>query len=114
MKLCVLNVELDDIEPLHTWNGMCLYLLPISEYKKCILRGVVSTNVGRNARICYLYTCDIFKGRFKLCEESISKDGVNSYFNAASILGERFILGEEMIKKSLFRRDYENHFNIIL
>ena len=41
MKLCVLNSKLDH-DPLYECVRVYLYNLPLKEYKKCILKGMIS------------------------------------------------------------------------
>lgn len=139
MKLCVLKSKIE-YEPLYEDTGLFLYNIPISEYKKQILKGNVSTATGHNASICYHYVSCTLRSRFELGEEmisncplysyfyaryitkcrfiigekAISESGYKSYMYALYVLRERFLLGEEMIKQSEYCKDYEEHFNIKL
>lgn len=99
MKLCLLSDRLD-CEPLYTCNGLYLYYISITEYRKCILKGIVDYDTYNNASICYMYARDILKGRFELGEELIIKDSEYSYWYARIVLRGRFELGEELISTS--------------
>ena len=122
MKLCVLKNRLDSA-PVHEYEFVSIYLLPIDDYRKEILKGNVSMDVYDCAWACYdyafynnesrfeigeefiskdsycslLYALDILKGRFKLGEDAISKDQSYSYWYARDILKGRFLLGEQAI-----------------
>ena len=96
MKLCVLTKKIDE-KYMYTEKGVYLYYLPIIEYKKQILKGVVCICEFSNARIYYLYSKDILTSRFEIGEEAISMNGLYSYLYANEVLKSRFILGEEVI-----------------
>lgn len=139
MKLCVLTNKIV-AECLYMDDGLYLYNLSIVDYKKQILKGNMCNDLRGCAYICYYYSTDVIRGKFEQGEESISKDAWYSYLYASNVLGgrfvlgestistlggdsymyarnvlkERFLVGEEMIKKSKYRKDYENHFNIVL
>ena len=102
MKLCVLTSKLVQ-EPLYEHTELCLFLyhIPIDEYKKCILKGIVHTDETLTSRACFVYARDVLKGRFELGEESISKDLGNSFMYATRVLKERFILGESVISTDI-------------
>ena len=129
VKVCVLKYMLVE-DPTYDHHSRYLYILPIDEYKKQILKGNVYTDTNLLARVCasyarnilkgrfelgedyiskdsyfgYSYARHVLKGRFKLCEETISKDYTTSYLYTVHVLRERFILGEAIIKDSPYRR----------
>lgn len=111
MKLCVLRIKIDE-KFLYTDYGVYLYHLPITEYRKQILKGNVLTMDSIKSGICYWYARNILKGRFELGEEMISKHAWGCHKYSIDVLKERFLLGEEMIKQSKYCKDYEKHFNI--
>ncbi len=139
MKLCVLRSKIDAV-PIFEYFDVFLYHIPVTEYKKCILKGIVYSNEKMVLRASFAYASDILKGRFTLCEEIISKDAYYSYWYAITVIKgrfelgeesiskdighsfgyavdvikERFILAEEMIKQSVYCQDYEHYFNIKL
>ena len=67
--------------------------------KKCILKGIVSTDINHNAIICYRYAEESLC-RFEHGEVYISKSAQSSYYYAVDIIKGRFLLGEEAISKS--------------
>ncbi len=121
MKLCILATKIDR-EPLFESidyalpiSNVCyLYILPEVEYKKCILKGIMSTREGANAAVVYSYIVKMGRIRYELGEELISKCALFSHRYATNILNERFLLGEKTIKQSSYREDYEEYFNIKL
>ena len=98
MKLCVLTKRIQE-EPLYQRDGVFLYNLSLDEYKKCILKGIVSTDINHNAIICYRYAEESLC-RFEHGEVYISKSAQSSYYYAVNVLEDIFILGEEAISKS--------------
>ena len=98
MKLCVLNCKLEQ-EPLHELDGLYLYNLSIDEYKKCILKSMISIATDKNTSICYQYASDILKAEFKMGEDIIGKSGTYSFWYAKFIIKSRFELGEESISR---------------
>lgn len=60
MKLCVLTTRLQE-KPKHSYEGLFLYNITLEEYRKCILKGMVSTDIEKNAYICYLYSSLVLK-----------------------------------------------------
>ena len=138
MKLCVLTKRIQE-EPLYQRDGAFLYNLSLDEYKKCILKGIVSTDINHNAIICYryaeeslcrfehgevyisksakysmLYASRIIRGKFIQGEYAFSSNGYYSYRYAKDVLKRRFKLGETAIKRSGYKEDYETRFNITL
>ncbi len=96
MKLCVLKSKIES-KPLYEYEELYLYHIPIDEYKKCILKGIVSTSNRMNADACYMYAALILKGKFDIGEEYISKDAMFSGRYACEVLEGKFELGESII-----------------
>ena len=139
MKLCVLKSKIES-KPLYEYEELYLYHIPIDEYKKCILKGIVSTSNRMNADACYMYAALILKGKFELGESIISTDthfsylyardalkgrfelgeaviselGVYGFRYAIDVTKERFLLGERSIELSGYGKEYEEYFNIKL
>ena len=139
MKLFVLKNRLEQ-EPLYRMGVYYLYHLPISEYKKQILKGDVCMDLENILPYaCMRYARDVLKGRFEvgeefistdahhslvyanilnkrfeLGEEAISGEAYHSFNYAKCVLKGRFILGEEMIKQSEYKEEYEKLFDIKL
>lgn len=105
MKLCVLKNKIDE-NYLYTDEGLYLYYLPIDEYKKHILKGVVYTDDGRFSGLCYWYALEVLKGKFTIGEDAISMNGLYSYWYARDIIRGRFILGEESISRTVSHSFY--------
>ena len=112
MKLCVLINEIDG-DILFGNNGAHLYYIPIKEYKKQLLKNNVNLDEDMCAYVCYVYLRKNTQ-HSKLCEEVISKSSYYSMAYTRDILDSRFLLGEENIKNSMYREEYENYFNIKL
>lgn len=137
MKLCILNSKIDS-KPLYTYSGTYLYNVPIVDYKKYVLKGIVSNDDEANAVICKLYTVNILGMRHTPCEEYIiksisqtyeyaynfgrfiegediiSKNAYTSYMYTRFVTKCRLVDSEGLIKDSVYKDDYEERFNIKL
>ena len=67
---------------------------------KQILSNELVIYAQKYARIGYMYSCHVLKGRFELGEPAIAKDSYYSYLYAMEILKGRFELGEPVIASS--------------
>lgn len=123
MKLCVLKERIDT-DPLYTLDLSCirkhssgtlyLYTLCDYDYRKQILKGNVYDCDTVNAKLCYHYFDGDIEEDLEDGITAISKSDLYSYKYAIKILKGRFELGEEAIRQSNYREDYEAIFNIKL
>ena len=87
------------------------------EYARDALKGRFESGekvISDDAKLSYKYAEVVLKGRFELGEEAISTDDLYSFSYAVEVLDDRFELGEQTIKFSMYRKRYQEHFNIKL
>lgn len=97
MKLCVCDIPINS-SPLYESNGFLLYRLPVTDYKRYILKGVIKyEHAYYISLLSYKYALNVLKGRFEIGEEAISGFLAHSMSYASEVLKGRFVLGENII-----------------